>query len=128
MRVLRHVIRVVQPLFNHDVHHAQCQCRIRARQGADVPIGHCRRPGFERIDHHHLSPGFAGLLDKGPQVQVGNHGVRPPQHDQAAVHDILGHHTTRGAHGRQNPLAPRIAANIALEPGCPQAGKEAAVE
>lgn len=84
------VVRVVQTLGHDDMHHPEGQGGIRAGHGLNVPVGRLRRPCSYGIDDDHRGAGAMRSLDEGPQVQVRDHGIGAPDHDEAGVHDVLG--------------------------------------
>ena len=61
-------------------------------------------------------PGLARGLHDRPLVQVGDDRVRPPQHDEAAVGEVVGAQADERAGGLQLPRGRRLPADRALQP------------
>ena len=118
----------MQVFVHDDVHHAQGQGGVGARQRAQVPIGLRRGPRFERIDHYHCCAGGPGLADKWPQMKIGYHRVGAPQDDDAAVCDVLGQHAGGGAEGGHDAAPGGAGADVPLQASGAEACEEAPVQ
>ena len=101
------VLGVVQP-FGHDhVHEAQRQGCVRAGPRPNVPVGRSRGPRLDRVDHDDAGTVLPRLGDERPQVQVRDDRVRPPEHDETAVPEVL----------REHPLRPALRCGVARRRG-----------
>ena len=125
--VIGDVLGVVQVLGHDHVHEPERQRRVGARQRAHVPVGRGRGARAQGIDDDHPRPRLARGLHDRPLVQVGDDRVRPPQHDEAAVGEIVGAQSDERAGGLELPRGRRLPADRALQPAGAQAGEEAPV-
>ena len=112
----------------HDhVHQPERQRGVGARQRLHVPVGRRRGARAQGVDADDACAGRLRLLDDRPQVPVGDERVRPPQHDDAAVAEVVGARPT--ARRPLSPAAAAVAAQLAARggshPGARRAGPTA---
>ena len=123
-RILCHVVGIVQSLGDDDVHHADRECRITARQEPTVPVG-CRSCAcLEWVNDHHRGPVFLRLMQKRPEMQIGDEGIGLSQEDEPAVDHLLWEHAGSRTDRRDDPTPPSRAADRSLEPCRTKSGKE----
>jgi hypothetical protein len=126
--VRRDVLGVVKALGDDHVHEPERERRVGTRERAHVPVGRRGRPRAQRVDDDHAGARLARLLHDRPLVQVGDDRVRPPQHDEAAVGEVLVAQADGRAGGLHLGREHRLPADRALEAARAQAREEAARE
>ena len=102
------VVLVLEPVTKDHVHHAEGEGRIGSGEEGEVTIGVLGRLRPVGIDGHDPGAATAGLLDEGPEVDVGADDVGAPGHDEPGVDDGLG-------------IEPQALPHRGLEPGPPGA-------
>ena len=126
--VLRDVVAIDEPVADDHVHHRERQRPVAARLELHVPVGGLRGARPDRIDHDHLRATPLRLVHERPEVQVGDDRVRAPEHDVAAVHDVLGIDPRAGADGRGQARRGDGAADLAMEAAAPHRPEQPLVD
>ena len=127
-RVPRDVVVIDQIVANHHVHHGERERGVAARSDLQMPIGGFGRACADRIDDDHRGPAFPRFSDQRPEVEVGDDRVGAPQHDEAAVDDVLWVNAGAGADGRRESGRCDRTADVSLERAAAHDAEEAHVE
>src|SRR5437764_6050503 len=127
-RVARDIVMIDQIVANHHVHHGERERGVAARSDLQMPIGGFGRACADRIDDDHRGPAFPRFSDQRPEVEVGDDRVGAPQHDEAAVDDVLWVNAGAGADGRRESGRCDRTADVSLECAAAHDAEEANVE
>ncbi len=82
------VVVVDQVVTHQHVQHGQDQRRVGTGPGLDEPVGGVGGDRADRVDDHDLRAVRPGRLDGGPEVAVGEAGVRCPQDHEPGVTQV----------------------------------------
>ena len=91
-RVTTHVVGVVKPLADDDVHNGQRQRAVGAGADGDPLVGGLGGARVGRVDDEDAAAGLARGLDEGPQMLVAGQRVAAPDQDKPGVGEILRQH------------------------------------
>jgi hypothetical protein len=103
---------VGEPVTDQHMHDGEHQGDVGAGSGLDEPVGRIGGDGADRIEHHDPSAVGTGLLDRRPQMSVGELGVGAPQDDQLRVAQLRRVETLGRTHRHLHPGAHSWAADI----------------
>src|SRR5262245_19990888 len=93
------VIVVLQAIPPEYVHDAEGKRSVGAGTDRYPPVATGRRLAAVRVDGDDPGASLAGLVHDGPQVHVGDAGIRTPIDDVAGMDDGLGIDGGAGAQG-----------------------------
>ncbi len=124
---------VRQTVTDDDVHHRQHHGDVGSREGLDELVATFDVDGLggeraDRVDHHDARAVGASLLDRRPEMPVGELGVGAPQQEQLGVFEFERIHRPAAAVGHPQPGADRRPADVALDPRGAHVPEEPAAE
>ena len=85
-----HVVVIDQIVADDHVHHGERERGVAAGPDLQVPVGGLGGAGPDGIDDDEPGPAALRFAYERPEMQVGDDRVGAPQHDVAAVDDLLG--------------------------------------
>ena len=127
-RVPRHVFAIDEIVADHHVHHREGEGGVARGFDRQVPVRRFGGSRPDRIDDDDLCSASLRFADERPEVQVRDDRVRAPQHDEAAVYDLLGIDAGPGADGRGESRRGDGTADVPLEFRAAHRSKEPPVE
>ena len=126
-RVTRDVVVIEQVFRDEDVHHAQRQRGIGARQRREVHVTLLRGLAAVGIDRDQLGAAAFRLLHAAPQVQVRDDGIRAPDDDELGVFELFEIGADARPDGRGVACLARARAYCAIEQRCAEPVKKAPI-
>ena len=100
-----------ESVAHENIDESEHESDVGARQRLEEPIRRVRRHRAQRIDTYNRGPVGLRLLDKRPQVTIGEAGIRTPQHNALRMTDFHRIGGPARAVGGRSPNSRRLTAH-----------------